>query len=277
MTRTISRRTAITVACISTVLAAPAGAMALTKHSATATIPNSDGTLVATAKCGAHEHVVSGGFKSPNASGSAAIVSRAVHGNSWTVVLYPEVPPLTTYAYCARKGGISIHKKTVTAKTGTTAPYPNTTATARCASAETVVSGGYVMSPTSATGANSPTYRDYASSARKWKVTSAFENPGSLEAFAYCERGVVIKVRSSTSAPIPPDNGDGSATARCHKGETLLSGGYTTKPKPDWENTFGPDFFYNSSYRSGKRSWTASAHNYSNVAGTITAFAYCKT
>jgi hypothetical protein len=106
-------------------------------------------------------------------------------------------------------------------------------------------------------------------------VTSAFESPGSLEAFAYCERGVVIKVRSSTSAPIP-DGGDSSATARCHKGETLLSGGYTTKPKPDWFNTFGPDFFYNASYRSGKHSWIASAHNYSNVAGTITAFAYCE-
>ena len=98
---------AVGLACLGGVLAIPAGAMALTTHSATVTMPNSNGGLVATAKCGTNEHVVSGGFRSPHASGSSAIVSRAVHGDSWTVHLYPESPPLTTYAYCAPKGQFS--------------------------------------------------------------------------------------------------------------------------------------------------------------------------
>ena len=104
---------------------------------------------------------------------------------------------------------------------------------------------------------------------------SAFENvPAKLAAFAYCQRGVTIKTRSSTSDPIAPDS-DGSATASCHKGETLLSGGYTTTPKPDWENNTGPDIFYAASYRSGARSWTARGTNFGQ-SGEITAFAYCK-
>ena len=204
---------------------------------------------------------------------SAAIVSRAVHGDSWTVRLYPESAPLTAYAYCAPKGKLftSGHEARVTA----TKEGANNTASARCASGEKVVSGGYVMSPVSATEHNSPTYRDYAAGAGKWTVMSVFETPpAKLEALAYCARGVVVKVRSVSSAPIHDDD-SGSATASCHKGETLLSGGYTTTPTPDWNNKAGPDFFYNSSYRSGARSWTASGINYSKAAGKITAFANC--
>jgi hypothetical protein len=258
------------VACMGAVLVAPAGAMALSTHSATSTTPNGNGVLVATAKCGANEHVVSGGFKSP--LGNAAIVSRAVHGDSWTVHLYPESAPLTAYAYCAPKGRLSTsgHEARVTA----TKEGANYTATARCAAGEKVVSGGYVMSPAAATDHNSPTYRDYAAGASKWTVMSVFESPpANLAALAYCARGVVVKVRSVSSAPIVNDD-SGSATASCHTGETLLAGGYTTTPTPDWHNKVGPDFFYSDSYRSGARSWTASAYNYGQ-SGKITAFAYC--
>jgi hypothetical protein len=266
----IWRRTAV-VACMGAGLAAPSGAVALSTHSATVTTPNSAGVLVATAKCGANEHVVSGGFVTPQ--GTTQIVSRAVHGDMWTVHnLEAELGPLTAYAYCARDGQLSIsthtHKVTAVASV-------NTTATARCASGETLVSGGYVMSPPSATNGNSPTFRDYAVSASEWTVMSVFDTPpGSLAAFAYCQRGAIVKVRSSSSNPIPHGL-ERSATASCHKGETLLGGGYTTTPKPDWFNKTGPDFFYNASRRSGPRSWTASAHNYSHGSGKITAFAYC--
>ena len=56
----------VVVACVGATLAAPTGAMALSTHSATATTPSGDGVLVATAKCGANERVVSGGFRSPD-------------------------------------------------------------------------------------------------------------------------------------------------------------------------------------------------------------------
>jgi hypothetical protein len=266
----VRRGMAFTAVCMGTALAAPASAMALSTHSATTTTLNSAGQLVATATCGAGEHVVSGGFLGPDAS--AAVSSRAVNGDSWTVRLFPGIGnKLTTYAYCARNGQLSIsaHENRVPAVTG----GANTTANASCASGQTLVAGGYAFLP-GLRESNSPTYRDYAS-AHTWSVMSVFAGgTGKLAAFAYCARGVVVKVRSNSSPSIPT-GGDGSATASCHSGETLLSGGYTTTPTPDWHNMTGPDFFYGDSYRSGQRSWTARAHNYSNVAGQITAFAYC--
>jgi hypothetical protein len=265
------RTAAVVVACLGTLLTAPTSAIALTTHSATDTTTNSAGQLVATAKCGADEHVVSGGFKSSDES--AAVVSHALNGDSWTVHLYPGITTtLTAYAYCARHGRIFRH----TAETTAAAAPTNTTATAQCASGQTVVSGGYAfLSPASSQG-NSPTYRDFAATARKWRVMAAFQTtPANLEAFAYCEQGVTVKVRSKMSDPIPTDS-SGSATAQCHTGETLLGGGYTTTPTPDWNNAAGPDLFYDASYKSGARSWTAHAHNYSSVDGQITAFAYCK-
>ena len=271
----IGRRMVIIAVAMGSAMAAPAGAMALSTHSATTSSVNSAGQFAATARCGATEHVVSGGFNISNkgANEGAAVVSRAVKSSGWKVRLYSESgETLTTYAYCAPKGQLS----TSTHHSEMAAPDQgvNTTATARCSSGETLVSGGYAFLPSSGE-VNSPTYRDYAASATKWTVMSAFDvGPVSVEAFGYCGRGVVVKVRSSTSASIP-DGGNGSATARCHKGETLLSGGYTTTPKPDWFNSTGPDFFYNSSHRSGARSWTASAWNFSSVSGKITAFAYC--
>jgi hypothetical protein len=188
------------------------------------------------------EHVVSGGFKSRKTN--SAIVSRAVQGDSWTVHLYPEAPPLTTYAYCARNGQFSLSRhvhKVRASKKGV-----NVIAAARCDGGR-VASGGYVMSPSPATDANSPNYRDYATSAGKWTVMSVFADPpGNLVAFAYCTQHVRVKVRSrsrSIPAEVMQVPGFGSATARCHKGETLLSGGYTSTPTPDWENMSGPDSF----------------------------------
>jgi hypothetical protein len=274
MTRTGNWRwTAVTAACGVTALAAPAGAMALTTHSATDDTQNANGQLVATAKCGAGEHVVSGGYKGSDSGG--AVVSRAIHGDSWTVHLYPGLTDtLTTYAYCARSGRIATHANQATG----VAPPPSTTVNASCASGETLVSGGYAFLATPpSTQDGAATYKDYAASAHNWKVTVAFEDvPADIKAFAYCQRDVDVKVRSKTSDPIP-DEGVGSVKASCHEGETLLAGGYTTTPKPDWDNNAGPDLFYFASHRSGSRSWTASAHNYSSVAGSITAFAYCET
>jgi hypothetical protein len=268
----ISRGIAAAALCIGTALSAPTAAIAaLSTHSATASTPNSAGQLVATAKCGLGQHVVSGGFKS--LTYASAVASHAVHGDSWTVRLFPgPAKTLTTYAYCASKGNVSQHETQVNAKH---APL-NTTATAHCSAGQTLVSGGYVFIGSQSQLSNSPTFRDYASGGKAWKVMAAFAfTPAKLAAFAYCERGVNVKVRSASSHLIH-HGGNRSATASCRKGETLLSGGYTTTPMPDWFNVHGPDFFYYASYRSGSRSWTASAYNYSSIAGHVTAFAYCQ-
>src|SRR5919204_380686 len=79
----------------------------------------------------------------------------------------------------------------------------------------------------SATDTTTNSAGQLVATARKWKVMAAFQTtPANLEAFAYCEQGVTVKVRSKMSDPIPTD-GSGSATAQCHTGETLLGGGYT--------------------------------------------------
>lgn len=270
----VCRRAMVVAACTGGVgLAAPAGAPALTTHSATDHTLDTHGALKATAKCGAGEHVVSGGYKTSDASRSgSAVVSRAVNSNRWTVQFFPlsmTSERLTTYAYCASGGGaIATHQNTVPTATTPT----NTDVTAACGSNQAVVSGGYALMP-SRSGYNSPIYSAYALSATQWRVTGAFPAPSTLTAFAYCQRGVVVKVRSRTRTNL--SLGTGSATAKCHKGETLLSGGYKTTPQPDYNNNAGPDSFYSASYRSGTRSWTASAANYSFASGQITAFAYC--
>jgi hypothetical protein len=266
----LRRGVAFTTVCMGAVLAAPASAMALSTHSATTSKVNSAGQLVAVANCGAGEHVVSGGYKSSNKSGLGAAAESfgLLKSNSWVVVFDPTgAQTLTTYAYCARRANITGYG---TATTAVAAP-PNTTETEHCAPGQTLVSGGYQLSPDNEF--NSPTYSDYVH-AGGWTVTSALAIPGGLGVLANCMPARVIKVRSASSASIT-HKGSGSATASCHKGETLLSGGYTTTPTPDYANTAGPDLFYSASYRSGVRSWTASAHNFSHMAGKITAFAYC--
>ncbi len=272
----IWRRVTATAAVAGAALAAPSGAIALSTHSATDSTMNSAGELVATAKCGANEQVVSGGFKTPsldNAEGE--VVSRAVHGDRWTVHFYPGgAEKLTAYAYCAPKGQIRLsqHQNHASALGGT--PSYNTVAMARCGSGERLVSGGFAFSPSSNEN-DSTTYRNYAANAKKWTVMSAFDTtPGTLFAFAYCGKGVVVKVRSDTSKSIP-DSGHATATASCHQGESLLGGGYTTTPTPDYANTTGPDVYFSRAFRSGTRSWTVTAKNYSHHTGKVSAYAYC--
>jgi hypothetical protein len=62
----------------------------------------------------------------------------------------------------------------------------NTTATARCASGETLVSGEYAFVPSSGQSTTT-SFRDYAASASKWTAMAVFlTRPAKLAAFAYC-------------------------------------------------------------------------------------------
>lgn len=281
----ILRGAAIGTAFVAGALTAPTGAIAsdvhpaaaeappeLTAHSASTSTPNSNGELVAAANCGASEQAVSGGFKSVN---PLALVESASSGDSWSADGYG-AGKLTTYAYCAPTGG----QVAVTDASGVgfpaAQPPAKTTATATCSSGYTLFSGGFefLNGPSEA---DSSTYRDYSPSAGSWTVMSVFssaQDSARLGATAYCGQGLAVKKRSSTSEPIAAGGG-ASATASCDKGETLLSGGFTTTPTPDWNNESGPDTYFKASYRSAARSWTVAAHNYSAVAGAIRAFAYC--
>lgn len=288
----VLRRPAAAAACIGA-LAVSAGALVLadhsaaagstrvpglSTHSATSHVPDSAGQLVATAYCSPGEHVVSGGFKS--SSGAYAVASHALRSaNGWIVRLYSPTK-LTTYAYCARYVRLSTHKGVFAA-----APPPaDTNAGAHCPR-RTIVSGGYALLGPQSQQSNSPTVQDsrshppFTPKKRRnwyWTVTTAVQHtPAKLAAFAYCLPRVAIDVRSSSS-PLISDGGDGSASASCRNGETLLAGGYTTAPAPNFVTHVGPELFYGASYRSGRRSWTASAHNGGSQAAKIRTFVYCQ-
>jgi hypothetical protein len=254
-------------------LAVPGSASALKTRSVTTTTIE-DGLLTAQANCKQGERVVSGGFSSQEEAW--ATESRAIKKRGWTVSLFPGVPPpqasLTVDAYCAKKGRFSKRKRTEDAP-----PTPDdpVLSTAKCDPGKRAISGGYTLESTT-DGDNSPVFISRRARKRAWTVSAFIDDPpGTLTTFAYCRQSGKVKVRSKQSEPIQ-DSEQGSATAKCHRGETLLSGGYTTTPESDFNNTTGPDFFYYVSSRSGPRSWTAAAHNYSAVAGQITTYAYCK-
>jgi hypothetical protein len=224
----------------------------------------------ATAKCGDGERLVSGGFSMPD--GGQVTISRAAKGQRWTATADGN-PPLTVFAYCTGGRGVSRHhhSETVPGPSGT-----RKTVAAHCDANQSLVSGGYETVNSEPGTHDLVAFKSRRAGDRTWKVTvfNDSDTASTLKVFAYCKRHVDVKARSK-SDPVGP-NQPGSATARCHRGETLLSGGYTTTPRSDYGNTTGPDLFYTGSYRSGRRAWTAAGHNYSDVAGRITTFVYCK-
>lgn len=245
----------------------------LTAHSASTSTPDSNGELTAVATCGNNQQPISGGFRSAQ---PLALVASYKGGLSWSTSGYGD-GKLTTFAYCAPDGGqVAI---TAAASTGYLAAQPpaNTTAIATCPSGYKRFSGGFEFLNGPPSEANSSTYRDYSPSATSWTVMSVFssaQDSARLGAVVYCGQGLTVNARASASTHIAAGGG-ASATASCQTGETLLSGGFTTTPTPDWNNQSGPDTYFTASYRSAARSWTVTAHNYSAVAGAIKAFAYC--
>ncbi len=224
----------------------------------------------ATAKCKDGERIVSGGFRLPDEG--QVTISRAARGQGWTATADGE-PPLTVFAYCTTGQGVSrnSHSEVVSGPAGT-----QETVAAHCGVNKSLVSGGYETVDADPGTHDLVAFKSRRTGDRTWKVTvfNDSDTASRLKVFAYCKRDVDVRRRSNSDRVGPEQSG--SATARCQRGETLLSGGYITTPKSDYGNTTGPDLFYTSSYKSGRRAWTAGAHNYSDVAGRITTFVHCK-
>lgn len=220
--------------------------------------------LKAKAVCPKGKRVVSGGYAAD--SEEIASVNKRAGKRAW-VVKAINVSKLTGYAYCSASLRPKPASKTVTGEA-----IGRTKAVARCPGQKTAVAGGWRFGLNS----NSPVFASSGSGGRAWTV-KGFSDDGpddDLKAFAYCLGRGGVKVRSAKSDPIPED-ADGQATARCKPGEELLGGGHSTSPKSDFFNDEGPDLFYSRTLRVKSRAWRASAHNYSIVAGRITAKAVC--
>jgi hypothetical protein len=219
-----------------------------------------------TAECPKGKHVVSGGFTTPERG--FALTNRAVSDREWTVVA--DSDSLTVFAYCSAKINVAAETKDIAIDPKSGAQH---TATARCGRGRTALAGGWDFEDQVA---NTPVFKSRRVSERAWSVTAFNGGNEEMTAIVYCANVGDTAIRSKRSARVPPE-GDGRVTARCHKGEELLGGGFSTSPKSDYSNTTGPDFFYAASRRRGKRGWATAVHNYSDRGGRIKASAICAT
>ena len=168
------------------------------------------------------------------------------------------------FAYCTGGHGVSHHSHS---ENRSRPGRHQRTVAAHCDANKSLVSGGYETVDADPGIHDLVAFKSRRTGDRTWKITvfNDSDTASRLKVFAYCTRDVDVKVRSNSDR-IGTDQ-SGSATARCHRGEALVSGGYTTTPKSDYGNTTGPDLFYTRSHRSGRRAWKAAAYNYSDVAG----------
>ena len=241
-------------------------ASALTKETATG-VEKPSGVWVGKAKCGRGEHVVSGGFSMPDRS--EAVVNRRKGERTWIVKGQDTEGPLKVYAYCSRHLAPGIESATGPINTDPT--VEEGTARTKCDRGKVAVAGGWQFETTAD---NQPVYTSYGNGGRSWKLSAASGDSASITVYAYCLRSDRITTRTKTSSSIA-DNETGDVKAKCRRGDELLSGAFKTKPKPDYGNKTGPDLFFSLSKKKGGRGWTASAHNYSNVAGKIKLTAIC--
>jgi hypothetical protein len=235
-------------------------------------VDQGDGLFIGTATCPAGKTVVSGGFE-VNPTGTAT-VNKAKGERRW-VVQATDSTSLTVTANCSKRLDPSVSSRA--RAFGANNEGVNTTTKARCKRGQ-VVAGGWAFQPAGDSLSNSPVFKSNRKGTDRWVVTAVHDDPNAqskIKVFAYCLRGVGVRARGD-SVEIEP-NADEMATAACKPGEELLGGGYTTTPRPDWNNMTGPDNFYFASQRSGPREWQAGARNHSSVDGEIVTTAICRT
>jgi hypothetical protein len=261
----LSRKlSAVIVAAGATLLLTAPSASALIKVSATGA-DRGDGVWVGEATCPGDRRVVSGGFSMSDASD--AVVNRAKGKHTWIVKAQDTGGPVDVFAYCSA----NLRPSTASDRSGFSQSTSLGRAKAHCDRGETAVSGGWQYNDLSD---NQTVFRSYGRGGRTWSVQAFTGDSTRITAYAYCLHSNV-EGRSKASGPIGDEVSD-STTARCHSGEEALGGGFKTKPKSDYSNDTGPDFFYSASARAGSRGWKASAHNYSAISGRMTVTAICR-
>lgn len=233
---------------------------------------NGDGVFVGTATCPPGTSVVSGGFDVEE-QGYAA-VSKAQGERGW-VVQALETDFLTVSANCSKRLDPSV--SSAAKPFGEDNAGVNTTVRAHCKRGE-VVSGGWRYEPAGQAASNSPVFKSNRKGSERWAVTAVIDTPDAdnkIRAFAYCLRGLDLRARTRRSDTVEGGS-DGSGAAKCGRGQELLGGGFTTTPRPDWDNSTGPDHFYFASRRSGPSRWAVAAHNHSSVDGVIKTTVICR-
>jgi hypothetical protein len=266
-------------------VAVAAGA-ALQTRSASKTVGPTPDAASRSAKCPRGTRVVSGGFDNPGfddlTPGNPGIFAYASHRSphrKWTVGAQNDndgAGKMVAFAYCRNTRSLKARSASTT--------VPNTGAghggtTARCPTGLRAVSGG-LDNPDFTTdgGAGFFPYVSKKVGRRGWNVKVELYRPApaKLRVFVYC-RARGVKTRSVSS--IVPSTGSqaATATAKCRRGETLISGGYATTSSEFDGGGSGPDLWYYSSHKAGRRGWTVSAFdNGGKPGGTFNVLAYCE-
>jgi hypothetical protein len=259
----------------------------LRTRTASKTVEPSPAASSKAAKCPQGKKVISGGFDNPGfndtASGNPGLFAYASHksrSRRWTVAAQNDndgAGTMIVFAYCRRADSLK------TRSASATVPHTGTqhgTATARCPSGQEAISGG-LDNPgfTRDGGAGFFPYVSKKSGSREWRVSVELFRPApaTLRAFVYCRAGRAVKTRSA-SATVPSTGSQAAtATAECKHGETLISGGYSTTSLEFPGGVSGPDLWYYSSHKAGRRGWTVSAFDNGGAAGgRFEALAYCE-
>ena len=262
---------AMAAAAITMLLSIAPSASALTTVTAKGA-NNGDGVYTATAKCPPGTTVVSGGFDVEEQG--YVPVNKAKGERSWFVQAL-ETDSLTVSANCSKR--LDPSARSAAKRFGEDNAGVNTTVRARCRRGE-VVAGGWRYEPAGQAADNSPVFQSNRKGSERWAVTAVIDSPDAdskIRAFAYCLRGLDLRARSKRSDRVE-SNADGTGAAKCKPGQELLGGGFTTTPRPDWNNDDGPDHFYFASRRAGPRRWGVGAHNHSSVDGFIKTTVICR-
>lgn len=278
------------------VLTAALGAAALataalsTRSDTVSVAPNTAG--VATAKCPRGSEVVSQGFKAKDFDsdyGAPGSDSRTVfpsasrrtgsrRAKASGLSLGTEPARLAAYAYCAEpKPGLSIVKS----EPAPVAPHALEVARARCPRGSEVVGGGSRIVDFNATGGPRVyTIGSRRISRRAWQVTGAeiTNTPGgAIASIAYCDDSKPGLGAVSSRVTVPGTYGaQATTTARCASGDVPRSGGFQIV---DFDPTYVTDAtpYPLASKRSGRRGWTARAHqdNGEGYTSELIAYVYC--
>jgi hypothetical protein len=162
-----------------------------------------------------------------------------------------------------------------TTRVGTQEPG---SASVKCPKGETAVAANVVGQASSPPGPHL-TVNTLARRGTRRVETKGYNygDPGRLTAIARCKKRPKSTLVSAT-APVPAatigGNGQGTATARCPRGEGIVFGGFRAKRDPN-----APDYVFiyvTSAMRTHGRSWTVHALNSTpDGSGTVEALAYC--
>lgn len=191
--------------------------------------------------------------------------------------------PLVLAVLAAMSGADGVTTRTASETVG---DHSDGTATARCKSGTKAISGGFEgeFDATKVIAGQSPLLQLHESQRRGNRWTGSAYNlgaAGDLTTFVYCSPQKLRSRSKSTSIEGSPfmsgDLATGTATAKCPRGTTAVSGGFDN---PDFkvEGDFSHDrrvvpFI---SRKLGGRKWTVEGANQAGAEATLVAYAYCQ-